>query len=72
MPYIFCIVGQVTVRLINGSDQLHGRVILTALGSSGSICREGFDEQDARVICRMLNYRLVSPGADTGFWKGCV
>ena len=67
---IFCIVGQVTVRLTNGIDRLHGRVILTAVGSSGSICREGFDEQDARVICRMLNYRLVSLGVDTGFPKG--
>ena len=51
--------GQVTVRLVNGRDRLHGRVVLTALGTPGSICKDGFDETDARVICRMLNYRLV-------------
>ena len=46
----------VTVRLVNGPDNLHGRVIVNYYGLDGTICDDGFGASDARVVCRMLGY----------------
>ena len=31
-------------------------VIMTYAGISGRICRDGWDDNDAQVVCRQLNY----------------
>ncbi|XP_076317919.1 neurotrypsin-like isoform X2 [Tachypleus tridentatus] len=44
------------VRLVNGKNQLSGRVEISRFGIWGTICDDQFDDNDAKVICRMLGY----------------
>ncbi|WAR24045.1 DMBT1-like protein, partial [Mya arenaria] len=43
------------VRLEEGSGRYEGRVEVSIAGIWGTICDDGFDMNDAKVICRMLN-----------------
>ncbi|XP_052777286.1 uncharacterized protein LOC128214704 isoform X2 [Mya arenaria] len=43
------------VRLEEGSGRYEGRVEVSIAGIWGTICEDGFDMNDAKVICRMLN-----------------
>ena len=44
------------VRLQNGANPSEGRVEILHNSQWGTICNHGFDESDARVICRMLGF----------------
>ena len=44
------------IRLVGGSVQDEGRVELCQNNAWGTICDDGFDENDANVICRQLGY----------------
>ena len=46
----------VSVQLQNGSRPNEGRVEVTIRDVTGTICDDGFDNRDARVVCRMLGY----------------
>ncbi|XP_052777910.1 deleted in malignant brain tumors 1 protein-like [Mya arenaria] len=43
------------VRLEEGSGRYEGRVEVSIAGIWGTICDDGFDMDDAKVVCRMLN-----------------
>jgi hypothetical protein len=45
------------VRLANGSSEYEGRVELNYNGTWGAVCREGWDIDAARVVCRELGYQ---------------
>jgi len=45
------------VRLVGGLSQTQGRVEVTMNNITGTICDNQWDDRDAKVICRMLNYR---------------
>ena len=44
------------VRLVDGSVATEGRVEINQGHGWGTLCDNGFDDREARVICRMLGY----------------
>ena len=44
------------MRLRDGFDASNGRVEYCRERIWGSVCSEGWDENDARVLCRQLGY----------------
>ena len=42
------------VRLMDGSDAKEGRVEICRNNMWGTVCDNGWDNEDARVICRQL------------------
>ncbi|CAG0882026.1 unnamed protein product [Cyprideis torosa] len=64
-----------SIRLVAGKTPLEGRVEVRRFGIWGTICNDGFDEADARVVCRMLgNHKLgkTLPKGSYGFGHGPV
>lgn len=47
----------VSVRLTGGSTSNEGRVVVRLGNTDGSVCDDSWDNDDARVVCRMLGYR---------------
>ena len=43
-------------RLKDGTDSLTGRLEVYNSGSWGTVCDDSFDENDAKVACRMLGF----------------
>ena len=44
------------VKLVGGSDQKTGRVVIRHKGIWGTICDERFGDNEAKVVCRMLGF----------------
>lgn len=44
------------VRLVDGVTQYEGRVEIWRNSKWRTICSDGFDDQEAFVVCRQLNY----------------
>ena len=44
------------IKLVGGSDQKTGRVVIRHKGIWGTICDERFGDNEAKVVCRMLGF----------------
>ena len=54
---IFAFSKVIQVHLADGYDMYHGRVVVEYMNRQGTICRNHFDQNDGKVLCRMLGYR---------------
>ena len=50
----FCITGN--IRLEGGRTPMNGRLEVFHQDEWGTVCKNGFDDKDAAVICRSLRY----------------
>ncbi|XP_060558824.1 deleted in malignant brain tumors 1 protein-like [Ruditapes philippinarum] len=49
------------VRLVNGSNQIEGRLEVWYNGNWGTVCDDGFGALSASVVCKMLHYPGTNP-----------
>ena len=66
LPNIFCLdCSDGGIRLMGGMSPLEGRVEICQNNAYSTVCDDLWDELEARVVCRQLNY--TGPGLYSTF-----
>ena len=60
------------IRLIDGINKLEGRVEIQYQGIWGTICDDGWDDTDATVVCKELNFLNGIATNETQFGSGAT
>ena len=59
MLVALCVVGLCEdgdIRLVDGVDDLEGRIEICWKGSWGAVCSVGFGVEEAKIACKQLGY----------------
>ena len=58
----------IRIELVNGNAPNRGRVEIIRNGVRGTVCDDRWDDNDAKVICRMLGYKRGGTAVSEGIY----
>ena len=70
MHFIGCTEGD--IRLVQGNTPREGRVEICNMNAWGTVCDNGWDSFDARVVCRQLGLSTAGITSKHNFFSKCA